>query len=502
MEGKAAILFSGSAYNVAQSLPSILTNLVEENDADVFIVTTRRCKRRKTVSSDTIPDCDVDWDAYSKKNLGMQSDFTNLQDAEVQLLKDTFGDRLKVFEIAEENHSYWNSVIQGREKMLNTVNSYIETQKLQGKPVPFNGLLLDSSDKGIICYTSDQYRHVKRCYELFEEYERRTNTKYDYVMRARVDFICPFKFNIEHYLLNHDEQYLYVCGSVRRDTFEWSDEFAWFSRRNMAKKLFPHLDKMGLITNTSKNTVDHSNNDTIFSPECQFSLLLHELNINPIPVRIYRSQQYTKGNDGYDYFNYRFRRDSPISINYEYDLVTKYPTDINEHCPTLYRYAMECDSICEMGTRYGNSTVAFLKACKDKNLKFTAWEPQFNERINYIQTMAKENNLNFEMKVALPYNDERTESLMEPCDLLFIDTNHNAETLSVELEKHLPKVGKYVIMHDTVSFYHRGQGHDNGGGGMKLALEPFLADPGCKWVRHEVFTNNNGLTVLKRVKSE
>ncbi len=499
MEGKAAILFSGSAYNIRHSLESINKNLVEENDADVFIVTTRRCKRRKTPKSE-IFDCDVDWENYRKKNDKTILDMSPLTEEEIQLIRDTFGDRLKVFEIAEENESYWNTVLQAREKMLNTVNTYIDTH-----PKCFNGIKIDSPDKGTILYTSDQYQHVKRCYELFDNYSKQNNIKYDYVMRARIDFICPFSFNMEHYLLNHDQQYLYVCGSVNRDPFAWADEFCWFSRRNMASKLFPHLDKIGNLTTSSKTTIDGSNNDTIFSPECQFAILLDQLKLPIYNVKIYRSAEYNPGKEGdnWDYFNYRFRRDFPISIEYEYDRVCNLPTDINEHCPVLYEYALKCKHVTELGQRYSNSTIALLKAAMDTNGKFISYDPQGNSRIDYVKMVAKENNIDYEFKLSTAMNHEETESLIEETEMLFIDTNHHDIQVGLETTLHSPKVRKYLAYHDmgrngATCFWNKGQGYESGHG-MKLFMEPFLENNKHIWKIVEWRDNNNGLLILERI---
>jgi hypothetical protein len=42
------------------------------------------------------------------------------------------------------------------------------------------------------------------------------------------------------------------------------------------------------------------------------------------------------------------------------------PSDINEHLPTLLRYAQECDHITEMGVRWVVSTYAFVVASPKK----------------------------------------------------------------------------------------------------------------------------------------
>jgi hypothetical protein len=44
----------------------------------------------------------------------------------------------------------------------------------------------------------------------------------------------------------------------------------------------------------------------------------------------------------------------------KYNELCNIPSDINEHLPTLYKYACECDSILELGVRGCVSSWAFL----------------------------------------------------------------------------------------------------------------------------------------------
>ena len=48
------------------------------------------------------------------------------------------------------------------------------------------------------------------------------------------------------------------------------------------------------------------------------------------------------------------------SLQTLYESYCNYPSDINEHLPTLKKYADECDHITEMGVREGVSFVALL----------------------------------------------------------------------------------------------------------------------------------------------
>ena len=76
--------------------------------------------------------------------------------------------------------------------------------------------------------------------------------------------------------------------------------------------------------------------------------------------------------------------------------------------------------------------------------------------------------------------------------------------LKKELEMHASKVKKFIAFHDTVSFGERDEDDYTGvikekyeKCGLNAAINEFL-EINPQWEVAEVFTNNNGLTVLKR----
>jgi hypothetical protein len=192
-----------------------------------------------------------------------------------------------------------------------------------------------------------------------------------------------------------------------------------------------------------------------------------------------------------------FRRDR-ISLEGEYKLVCDCATDINEHLPVLRKYAEQCDHITELGVRYGNSTVAFMAA---RPKKFIAYDLQYNDKMDYLKLIAEESGIDFELKIENPLNLEDDRSELEETDLLFIDTNHHATQMREELRLHSPKARKYIIMHDTTTFYDRGAGDDHMEDGMKLAIEPFLEDKSNGWAMVYRSFENNGLMVLERINN-
>lgn len=189
-----------------------------------------------------------------------------------------------------------------------------------------------------------------------------------------------------------------------------------------------------------------------------------------------------------------------------YDSLCKTPSDINEHLPVIKKYASECSSVTEMGTRFVISTWALVEAnpkritCYDINLQF------FLEGKKNIEEVCKNRNIDFKF-----IEGDTLKIEIENTDLLFIDTLHRYEQLVGELNLHAKDVNKYIILHDTVSFaevdefiYQHAsdiiKSTDSKKVGLRHAINDFLeTEEGRKWQIHDVYTNNNGLTVLKKI---
>jgi hypothetical protein len=180
------------------------------------------------------------------------------------------------------------------------------------------------------------------------------------------------------------------------------------------------------------------------------------------------------------------------------------PSDINEHIPTLIEYASECETITEMGVRAITSTWAFLGAAPKRLISYDIENPsKWGADINMVYDVAKQYGLNYE------FRKENVLKLdIEETDLLFLDTWHAYCQLKAELDKHNSKAKKYIIMHDTTSYEFKDEpltsenaweGEPPTGKGLWAAVTEFL-DENNEWALHKRYTNNNGLTILKRVK--
>jgi hypothetical protein len=175
-------------------------------------------------------------------------------------------------------------------------------------------------------------------------------------------------------------------------------------------------------------------------------------------------------------------------------------SDIHEHLPTLKKYADECNHITEMGVRCIVSTYAFLMGKPDKLISIDIQHPNtWNAELSPVEAAAKEINAEFEFILG-----DTLQIDIEETDLLFIDTWHAYKQLKAELARHHSKVHKYIILHDTASYEFKDEtsyeslGWHGDGPGIGKAINEFLSE-NSEWELHEKFTNNNGLTILKRI---
>lgn len=191
-------------------------------------------------------------------------------------------------------------------------------------------------------------------------------------------------------------------------------------------------------------------------------------------------------------------------------------SDINEHLPTLYKYASNCDSILELGVRGCVSSWAFLKGLNDNKKNTESIKSLFlndieNCYITDLLNVSKELNINADYKWI---NDLELDFKGRKFDLTFIDTWHIYGQLKRELAKFSKVTKKYIILHDTTIDAEKGetirlqmdskkQSLESGftveeiEQGLQKAINEFLF-VNREWRLKEKFENNNGLTILER----
>jgi hypothetical protein len=197
----------------------------------------------------------------------------------------------------------------------------------------------------------------------------------------------------------------------------------------------------------------------------------------------------------------------------KYSLLCKKPSDINEHLPTLYKYACECESIIELGVRGVVSTYSLVYGLLSNNSS--------NKKIllNDISSCNIDELLHLTTNLKIDINYEWKNDLdldiKENYDLTFIDTWHVYGQLKRELEKFSKVTNKYIIMHDTTidgvygstirmkqnaieQSQKSGIPVDEINKGLEPAISEFL-ECNNNWKIREIFTNNNGLTILEKM---
>jgi len=202
-------------------------------------------------------------------------------------------------------------------------------------------------------------------------------------------------------------------------------------------------------------------------------------------------------------------------VEEKYQILSNTQSDIFEHLPTLRKYASECESILEMGVRRCVSSWALALGLLENG---NSIKRLYMNDINVCNTDEIENaTKETELQIKTIWKNNLEVDLEEDVDLAFIDTWHVYGQLKRELARFAPRTRKYIIMHDTTIDEIRGESlrtiHkcdpeeqsrvsgipiDEILKGLGPAIDEFLSD-NSDWVLHEKFTNNYGLTILKRV---
>lgn len=200
-------------------------------------------------------------------------------------------------------------------------------------------------------------------------------------------------------------------------------------------------------------------------------------------------------------------------INNKYVSFCKLSSDINEHLPTLSKYAMECESVLELGVRGCISSWAFVNGLLNNNSPNKLLFMNDLNVCNIDELLTQTKTLNIEIKYEW-INDLELD-IKQNVDLTFIDTWHIYGQLKRELDKFSKITNKYIIMHDTTVDGVHGETIRNRWNateqsvesgfpieeincGLGKAISDFLEN-NQDWKIKEVFTNNNGLTILEKL---
>lgn len=200
-------------------------------------------------------------------------------------------------------------------------------------------------------------------------------------------------------------------------------------------------------------------------------------------------------------------------VNSKYLELCNRSSDINEHLPTLYRYARECESVFETGVRGCISSWAITKGLLENRMPNKKLflnditECNIQELLDSTQSLP--------IKVDFEWKNNLQLELPYSVDMTFIDTWHIYGQLKRELAKFSKVTKKYIAIHDTTVDAIRGETLRMGMNaekqsaesgipveeitcGLQKAIDEFLKD-NTDWTLDVRYINNNGLTVLRKV---
>jgi hypothetical protein len=199
-----------------------------------------------------------------------------------------------------------------------------------------------------------------------------------------------------------------------------------------------------------------------------------------------------------------------MSVLQMYERCKNARSDINEHLPTLLSYAKQCNHITECGVRGVTSSWAFAAGLLGKTpARLIQVDLDTNQNVVNFGSIVRENGID-----VVFYQQSDLTCPIEQTELLFIDTWHIYGHLKRELARWNSSVTKWIIMHDTTVDEWVGESvrnHQNIADqskqhgypveeitkGLWPAIDEFLKKH-PEWSLEKRFTNNNGLTVLKR----
>lgn len=169
--------------------------------------------------------------------------------------------------------------------------------------------------------------------------------------------------------------------------------------------------------------------------------------------------------------------------------------NIHEHLPLLHTLSMESEGVLEIGVENGVSSTALI-AGQDWRANNKKYAFYFGIDINpssasAVDILARACTAQFPISFKAGRGAE-TQTPHGRVDLLFIDSLHTEDNIRRELNFHLDKVNKFVVLHDTETFGEKGEKEGTRGilHGIGLLLDT------TKWIKYYDSPRNNGLVVF------
>lgn len=170
-------------------------------------------------------------------------------------------------------------------------------------------------------------------------------------------------------------------------------------------------------------------------------------------------------------------------------------SDIQEYMPFLHEMALKHPRILELGTRSGNSTIAFLAAVEKNGGHLTSVDISPQPMGPHPQwTFIQGDDMSQEVWDKLPFSSKL---VFDGFDLVFIDTSHYYEHTLQECRRFIPLIypGGIALFHDTRLFMHphEYEWHEDVPP-VRKALDDYCAETGRTW---EELPGEYGLGIIQ-----
>lgn len=172
-------------------------------------------------------------------------------------------------------------------------------------------------------------------------------------------------------------------------------------------------------------------------------------------------------------------------------------SDIQEYLPFLYDTAKSYDQVrvLELGSRKGNSTLAFLAAAEEAGGH--VWSADIANVIldpEGLQPWSRHERWTFTCGDDM---DPAVQAVLPAvADVFFLDTSHEYEHTLAELRAYMPRVapGGVALFHDTNLKYWPGYDWNRDVSPVWAALDEYCAETGLSW---ENLPGEYGLGVIR-----
>jgi predicted O-methyltransferase YrrM len=173
-------------------------------------------------------------------------------------------------------------------------------------------------------------------------------------------------------------------------------------------------------------------------------------------------------------------------------------SDIREYLPLLHEEARSRPGarILELGTRKGNSTLAFLAGIRGTGGH--VWSVDVNDITGDPEGMFIWRGFPSWTFICGDDTDPEIQAKLPPqMDILFIDTSHEYEHTLTELRAYMPRLapGGVALFHDTNIIGWPGYQWDRDIPPVRAALDDWCAQTGASW---EEIPGEYGMGVIRR----